>query len=189
MSSIRSLLLFIIIIQSRTILNIIVLLPIENNRPVSILQNYSFRNIIGQFSQHCIVYVVLNTLGCLWTLNSILYCVHRIPNVLIARNQHYFWKTYEHIYTFVSYTQFDSISVHKCSEFLHENYQQQAHHVVYFTTIHSIQRYNGLCELTKWFSTIKVLSHYNPYSVCSWLAYFHLHFQNHQLADEIATVQ
>ena len=46
----------------------------------------------------CIVYAVLNTFGCLWMLNAILYCVFRIPNVfflhsnnLIARNQPKFW--------------------------------------------------------------------------------------------------
>ena len=59
---------------------------------------------IKQFTRHCILYVVLNTLGCLWTLNSMLYCVFHIAyvffrhlNNLIARNQHYFWKTYENV--------------------------------------------------------------------------------------------
>ena len=36
-------------------------------------------------------------------------------------------------------------NVYKRIEFLHENYQQQAY---------SIQRYNGLCELTKLFFTV-----------------------------------
>ena len=50
---------------------------------------------IGQFTQHCIVYAVLNILGCLERYaNSMLYCVIHIPNVvfwhsnnLLARNQ------------------------------------------------------------------------------------------------------
>ena len=72
---------------------------------------------IGQFTRFCVVYVVLNTLDCLWTLNSMLYCILRIPNIfcfwhlnnLIARNQHYFCRTYENIYTFFSFVQFDSM--------------------------------------------------------------------------------
>ena len=40
-----------------------------------------FRAIFEQFTRLCIVYVVLNTLVCLWTLNAMLYCVFRIKNV------------------------------------------------------------------------------------------------------------
>ena len=114
-------------------------------------------SIIGQFTWHCIVYVVLNTLGCLWALNSMLYCVFRIPNVffchlnnLIPRNHHYFWKTYEKIYTFFSFTQFDSKNVYNCIENMKIINKKQT--LLYnLPTIHSIQRYNGSCELTKYF--------------------------------------
>ena len=46
--------------------------------------NIADYHIFGQFSRHCIVYVVLNTFGCLWTRNSMLYCVFRIPNVFFS---------------------------------------------------------------------------------------------------------
>ena len=41
----------------------------------------NIKNVFGQFTRYCVVYVVLNTLGCLWTLNSMFYCVFRIGNV------------------------------------------------------------------------------------------------------------
>ena len=122
-----------------------------------------YKIILKQFTRLCIVYAVLNALDCLWTLNSMLYCgilhskciffLHL--NNLIARNQHCFWKTYTHFFSFT----FDSMepmqllktyekNVYKCIGFLHENYQQQ-HALLYnLPTIHSIQRYKGLCELT-----------------------------------------
>ena len=43
-----------------------------------------YRIILGQFTRLCIVYVVLNTLGCLWTFNSMPYCVFRITNVFFG---------------------------------------------------------------------------------------------------------
>ena len=70
---------------------------------------------IGQFTRYCIVYVVLNT----WLfVNAQFYvvlcishwkCIFWDLNNLIARNQHYFWKTFEKIYTIFSFTQFDSM--------------------------------------------------------------------------------
>ena len=72
-----------------------------------------------------------------------LYCVFRIPNAvflhsnnLIARNQNDFLKIYANIYTFFSFTQFDSTkpiqllktyekNVYKCIGFLHINYKFQ----------------------------------------------------------------
>ena len=47
----------------------------DSTKPIQLLKTY------GQFTPHCIMYVVLNTLGCLWTLNAMMYCVFRIPNV------------------------------------------------------------------------------------------------------------
>ena len=64
---------------------------------------YNFLKSFKQFTQDCIVYVVLNTLYCLWTLNAMLYGVFSISNVflfwhsnnLIARNQYNFLKTFK----------------------------------------------------------------------------------------------
>ena len=79
---------------------------------------YSFvvTTTFGQLTQLSIVYIVSNTLGSLLTLNAILYCVFRILNVFFfclafkqpSRNQQNFWKTYENLYTFFSFAQFDS---------------------------------------------------------------------------------
>ena len=49
--------------------------------------------IIRQFTRLCIMYFVLNTLVCLWKLNTMLYCVFRIPIVF---------------FFFVAFKQFDS---------------------------------------------------------------------------------
>ena len=42
----------------------------------------TLRSIIEQFIRLCIVYVVLNILGCLWKLNYMFFCVFRIPNAM-----------------------------------------------------------------------------------------------------------
>ena len=98
----------------------------------------------GQFTLLCIVYVVLNTLDCIWTLIAMLCIVYffGIQKVLLhetnttfeiqmktykhffhshyltAWNQCNFWKTYEK-------------NVYKCIGFLHEHYQRQAYTVVW----------------------------------------------------------
>ena len=94
---------------------------------------------IGQFTRFCIVYVVLNTLCFLWTLNSIMYSVFRIPNVffffwhsnnLIVRNQRKFWKTYENIYFFFHLDNLIARNQHnfwkkvwkKCVRYTHSNF-------------------------------------------------------------------
>ena len=73
---------------------------------------------IGQFTRLCIVYVVLTTLHCLWTLNSMLYSIFRIPKYLffLAFKQFYsmkpilLLKNIKKIYTFFSFSQFDSMT-------------------------------------------------------------------------------
>ena len=61
-------------------------------------------------------YVVWNTLGCLWTLNAVLYCVFRIPIFILTKKI--------------------CISV---SNFLYENHQQQAYTLSYLSSNSTIQ--------------------------------------------------
>ena len=71
-----------------------------------------------------------------------LYCVFYIPNVFfLAFKQFDGTKPIQLLKTYAK-------NVYKCIGFLYENYQQQLYTVVYnLPTIHSIQRYNGFCEL------------------------------------------
>ena len=144
---------------------------------------------IRQFTRHCIVYVVLNTLGCLWTLNATLYCVFRIPNVLlwhlnnlIARNQHNFWKTYENIYTFfchshnlLAWSQYNFWKTYKkmfisVSDFYMKIINNK-HTLLYnLPTIYWKQRYKGLCELTTYFAWF---TRSNPFNIVSKISSCH----------------
>ena len=117
--------------------------------------------ILGQFIQPCIVYVVLNTHGCLWTLNPILCCIFYIPNEFfgilnhsITRNQRNFWKAYENVYTFFSFTHIDSIkpiqllktyekNVYNCIGFLHEYHQKKK-------IIQQYTQYNNTTACVNW---------------------------------------
>ena len=76
----------------------------------------------------CIEYTLLFVNAQFYAILCISYskCIFWHLNNLIGRNQHCFWKTYENICTFFSFTQFDSMksiqllwkkNVYKCIEF------------------------------------------------------------------------
>ena len=84
----------------------------------------------------CIEY----TLGCLWTHNAMLYCVFRTPNVFffLAFKRFDGTKPIQLLNTYEkSISDFDMKIINNKHTLLYNR-----------PIIHSIQRYNGLCELT-----------------------------------------
>ena len=91
------------------------------------------------------IHMTLNTLGCLWTINSMLYCVFRIPNVFFCHSND-------------TNTTFEKHMKKMCGISVSDFYMKIINNKLTLLynrpTIHSKQRYNGLCELTDYIRSI-----------------------------------
>ena len=133
----------------------------------------------GQFTRHCIVYVVKYT----WLfLNAQFYAVLHILHCkcifyflsfkqLITRNQHYFWNQPKPIQLLKTCKKI-CISVWNFYMKIINN----KHTLLYnLPTIHWIQRYTGLYELTNWMNMKVVIS------LCASLEVFFPHYILHNI--------
>ena len=72
-------------------------------------------------------------------------CIFWDLNNLIARNQHYFRKTYENVYTIFSFTQYEK-NLYKCKWIF--TWKLSTTNIRYCEIFQQYTQYNGLSELT-----------------------------------------